>query len=329
MSSRSRLHCPSGGRLSTLLAILALPAFALTSSVEAQLYFSDDFNDGNDTSPAWTRYDPIGSHPQIPDQAVWTFPNGGYRMQTPPSPSPATVGPGRAGSLRPEVYTDFYIAVDIVNWDDTKDQAIGILARCTQIGLGQTDGYSMTYQVPDHDIDITRFVNENTSTAAGGRSIPLDAEDAVTLVPGHSYRFTFSGHGTTLTARVYELPDTVNPIMSGSGTDDMFPSGQCGLIVFDNSGGTNVTDATFDNYYATDIEPPKLTMQNLFFEFYRLSWPLDKPQFILERSTVLPGTATDWQTVTAVSQDPNNGIFFHDIDTTLDGPLNFYRLVRR
>jgi len=70
-------------------------------------------------------------------------------------------------------------------------------------------------------------------------------------------------------------------------------------------------------------------MQNLFFEFYRLSWPLDKPQFILERSTVLPGTATDWQTVTAVSQDPNNGIFFHDIDTTLDGPLNFYRLVRR
>ena len=331
MSSGSQVFRPAGdARLSKLFAVSALLALALTNPLQAQLYFSDDFNDGNDSNPAWIRYDPIGSHPQIPDQAVYTFPNGGYRIQTPPSPLPDDVGPGRAGSFRPEAYTDFYVAVDIVNWDDTLDQAIGILARCTQIGLGQTDGYAMTYQVPDHDIDITRFVNEDTSTAAGGGSIPLDAEDAVTLVPGHSYRFTFSGKGSTLTARVYELPDTVNPIMSASGTDATYPGGQCGLLVFDNtSGGTNTTDATFDNYYATDIEPPKLKMEHLFFEFYRLSWPMGTP-FVLERSTVLPGSATDWQQVTAgVNEDPANGVFFLDIDTNLDGPQNFYRLVRR
>src|SRR5689334_7407621 len=74
---------------------LKLPAtaaglvFALVSPLHGQLFFSDNFNDGNDTSPAWIRYDPIGSHPQIPDQAVWTFPEGGYRIQTPPSPLPA------------------------------------------------------------------------------------------------------------------------------------------------------------------------------------------------------------------------------------------------
>src|SRR5262245_8309341 len=123
MSPVSLDRSSGDARLVKLFAIPALLSFALTSPVQAQLYFSDDFNDGNDTSPAWIRYDPIGSHPQLPDQAVWTFPNGGYRIQTPPSPLPAQVGPGRAGSLRPEVYTDFYIAVDIVNWDDTKDQA--------------------------------------------------------------------------------------------------------------------------------------------------------------------------------------------------------------
>jgi hypothetical protein len=56
---------------------------------------------------------------------------------------------------------------------------------------------------------------------------------------------------------------------------------------------------------------------------------LDRPQFVLERSSVLPGTATDWQTVTGVTQDLNTGMFIFDIDTTLDGPRNFYRLVRR
>lgn len=336
MSPGPRSHWAASGRawFQKRLACLALPALGLTSSLQGQLFFSDNFNDGNDTSPAWIRYDPIGSHPQIPDQAVYTFPNGGYRIQTPPSPLPTQVGPGRAGSFRPEVYTDFYVAVDVVNWDDTKDQAIGILARCTQIGLGQTDGYAMTYQVPDHDIDITRFVNEDTSPEAGGLSIPLDAEDAVTLVPGHSYRFTFSGRGPTLTARVYELPDTVHPIMSASGTDATFPGGQCGLLVFDNTSAANDTaDATFDNYYATDIEPPLLRIEELFpglnFGYYRLSWPLDRPQFVLERSSVLPGTATDWQTVTGVTQDLNTGMFIFDIDTTLDGPRNFYRLVRR
>lgn len=317
-------------RFQKLLACLALPVVTLTSPLQAQLFFSDDFNDGNDTSPAWFRYDPVGSHPQIPDQAVYTFPNGGYRIQVPPSPLPTQVGPGRAGCFRPEVYTDFYVAVDIVNWDDTKDQSIGILARCTQIGLGQTDGYAMTYQVSDKDIDITRFVNEDTSASAGGGSIPLDAEDAVTLVPGHSYRFVFTGRGSTLTARVYELPDTVHPIMSASGTDATFPSGQCGLLVFDNTSAANGTaDATFDNYFATDIEPPKLTMEHLFFEFYRLSWPLDRPQFVLERSSVLPGNDTDWHVVSGVNQDQNLGTFFFDTDTEQDGAQNFYRLVRR
>src|SRR5688572_30600580 len=98
----------------------------LPSYVNAQ---SDDFDDGNDAG--WTRYDPIGSHPQLPDIATFSFPNGNsYRIQTAPSPAPTQVGPGRAGSLRLDVnYTDFFICVDILHWNTNVNQAFGILDR--------------------------------------------------------------------------------------------------------------------------------------------------------------------------------------------------------
>src|SRR5688572_16169012 len=106
---------------------------------------TDDFNDGNDAG--WTRYDPIGSHPALPDNATFSFPNGNsYRIETAPSPAPPTVGPGRAGALRMDRnYSDFYIWVDILDWNTNVNQAFGILARVNEVGLGATDGYAMTW----------------------------------------------------------------------------------------------------------------------------------------------------------------------------------------
>jgi hypothetical protein len=305
------------------LACLAVAASLVSAgSFQVQSTESDNFNDGNDVG--WTRYDPIGSHSSFPDQGTWTFPNGGYRLQAAVSPMPTAVGPGRVGSLRPEIYTDFYVAVDLVNWNESLDQAIGLMARLKEVGLGSTDGYAMTYQVADHDVDITRFVNEDTTAAGGGGSVPLTGEDAVTLVPGRSYRFAFIGKGSLLTARVYELPDTVNPIMEASGTDTTFTSGQCGLLVFDNSAGTMVADATFDNYFATDIEPPRILIEDIFFGDYRLSWPADVTGFVLQSSSTLPGSDTDWQDVSGVQQ---NTYIFNLFDGTA-GDRKFFRLVR-
>jgi uncharacterized protein YgbK (DUF1537 family) len=59
---------------------------------------TDDFEDGNDSG--WTRYDPIGSHPQLPDIATFSAAGKAYRIKTSPSPLPATVGPARAGGIR-------------------------------------------------------------------------------------------------------------------------------------------------------------------------------------------------------------------------------------
>src|SRR2546425_781580 len=147
------------------LAFLLLAAVPLM--LNAQL--TDDFDDGNDNG--WTRYDPIGT--VLPKIATFSFPNGGYRIQTAPSPAPTQVGPGRAGSFRMETnYTDFYVTVDIVSWDTNVSQAFGILARVTNIGLGTSDGYAMTWNTGG-DLDISVFTGEDPNGITGSQHADL------------------------------------------------------------------------------------------------------------------------------------------------------------
>src|ERR1041384_1192367 len=82
---------------------------------------------------------------------TWTFPGGNtYRIQAAASPNPGALGPARAASLLPNVYSNFYVAVDVIDWYDTIRQAFGILARLGSVGLGTTTGYVLTYQELDH-----------------------------------------------------------------------------------------------------------------------------------------------------------------------------------
>ena len=287
---------------------------------------SDDFNDGNDAG--WMRYDTIGGHPAFPVQGTWTFPSGGYRMQAAASPAPGAVGPARVGSLRPEVYSDFYVAVDVVNWDESLDQSFGPFARLTDVGLGTTKGYVMTYQVRGKDIDITRVTGE-----AGERSVRQGGNGDVTLVLGKSYRFVFIGKGALLIARVYELPDTATPIVEISGTDpEPYTSGINGLLVYDNSDtASEIADATFDNYFSSDVEPPRIKMTNLDFGAWELSWPAEASQFVLQSSTTLTGSAADWADVTDNVIPPSDvtAFYTYNVDAPSGLPKQFFRLIRR
>ena len=113
---------------------------ALLLPVPAARAQSDDFNDGNDTG--WTHYSPLSV---VGAGGTFSFPNGGYRIQAPASPNRAQVGPGRAGSfLTNNTYSQFYVSVDLVDWDNTRDQAFGILSRASNVGLGATNGYAFT-----------------------------------------------------------------------------------------------------------------------------------------------------------------------------------------
>ena len=231
---------PSILRSARLVALtLFLAGLAGISNALAQ---SDDFNDGNDTG--WTRYDPLSA---FGAPATFSFPSGGYRIQSAASPNPGLLGPGRAGSLRnDQSYSDFAVVFDLVDWNNTQDQAFGALARVSQAGLGTTDGYAFTYST-DGSIDISR-INDETPTGLGSA--------AITLSTANDYRFVFTGLGTVLVGQVFNLADLSTPLATASGFDAAFATGVNGLLVFDNSpAGTGATDATFDNYFATVPEP--------------------------------------------------------------------------
>jgi hypothetical protein len=280
---------------------------------------SDNFNDNNDTG--WTQYDPIaGVVP--PGIATYTLTNGTYRIQTVPSPLPLPppngVGPGRAGSLCQDVtYTDFYVAVDVVGWNPDLNQAFGILARVRDVGLGQTDGYALTWARDGQDLDITRILNENPT----GGEVTVSGNDKIPLVLGHSYRFVFIGTGPTLTGRVYELPNDTTPLTEIVGADTAYADGYSGLVLYDNtSTGSGSTDATFDNYLALPEEPPRLSFSN-FVEAQEMevTWPNSYTGYVLESSPVLP--ATTWTEEVAT---PRQDVYFHLEDSRTGN--KFFRL---
>ena len=274
-----RLSVAAFAAAMVVLWTATVPVFAQT----------DNFDDNNDTG--WTHYDPIGSHPQLPDIATFSVVNGAYRIQTAPSPLPTTVGPARAGGLRNDVvYTDFYVTVDLVDWDESLQQSVGILARVTDAGLGATDGYVLTYNFRGRDIDITRFTDEDPN----GGNLSLSGNDDLTLEKGKKYRLVFYGKGSELGARVFELPNLDTPLLDVVGTDSTYASGVCGLLVYDNSAtATMRTDATFDNYFAVTEEPPRLQIVDLGFGLLNIQWPGKAANFKLEATDSLPaGTWT-------------------------------------
>src|SRR5688572_27062218 len=135
--ARARVAPLSSLGAAMMMAAAGLVATALLST--AQVTLSDDFNDGNDSG--WQRYDalaPVGMN------ATYSFPGGGYRIQTTYLGGSAQLT-GRSGAVRPEEYTDFYVAVDVVNWNDNLPQSIGLLGRISTPGLGSTAGYAFTW----------------------------------------------------------------------------------------------------------------------------------------------------------------------------------------
>lgn len=297
-----------------LLVLAALPAY-----LHAQ---TDDFNDGTD-QPEWTQYDPLKTMVGT-NIATFSFPNGGYRIQTYRTPNPQ-FGPGRAGSLREDVtYTDFYITVDIVDWNTNLNQAFGIMARVTQVGFNSSDGYAMTWDRGGGDLDISRFVNENPAGGGGG-AVGVTGNDRANLVAGKVYRMVFIGKGAQLTGEIYELPNLRTPLASITGTDTAFASGVAGLIIYDNAATASQagTDTTFDNYFALPVQPPRLEIQALDFGDMLISWPIEPTNYVLQATSTL---GVDWTDITQdIGEDTASGRRFYTDNLFLQ-ELRFYRL---
>jgi hypothetical protein len=233
--------------------------------------FRDDFNDGNDNAPlpAWVREDPIAAAIPAPcyPGATFTFPSGGYRLFS-PVPCNTAAGSPRISSLRTEnVWSDFYISLDVINWDDTIRELFGIAARINTPGLGTTAGYLLTWEeggapLPNTtggDFDLLRIQGEGATEATQMESSIPGQNSGIHLTNGVSYRFVYTAKGFNFEARIFQLPDTTTPVkrLFAIDTSSMFPNGYVGVIVADHPSDSppHAVWATFDNFYVAAAEP--------------------------------------------------------------------------
>ena len=288
---------------------LAVVAMSLSVSSGAE---SDDFSDGDDAG--WTHVDPIRTYifattgADMP-QNTFTVADGKYRLQCAPTPNPA-LGQGRVLSLREEVYSNFHIAVDVLDWDASKTNAIALAARVGTPGPTTTKGYLFGYITGGNYLDLVRLQDEG---------ICDDCDDfadqvPINLVPGHGYRFTFTGKGTRLVGRVYDLADLTTPLAEISGTDGILPDGVTGLVVFPlGASRFGAGDATFDNFSATDRERPRVVAKFGDFGERLIVWPTYEGDGFKLQGTSNLGPNGVWTDITDnIFPDPSGESLFFD-----------------
>jgi hypothetical protein len=234
-----------------LLLKRAIQAWLLALAPALVLAQSDDFSHGDSL---WSRQDPIyQAYPDAGPQVTFSFPaSGGYRIQTAPSPDPSNLYMGRGGSLRADVtYGDsFYVAADLLNWDDTTEQVASVMARVTNPGPGSTSGYLFGYTTSSPGASQGQL---GIYLVANEFNAPLKTA-GIRLYPTNSYRLVFFGQGSDLEGRVYQLPNTNTPLCSLSVVDGNWSSGVSGLAQADESASMDAaTDVTYGHYYATDF----------------------------------------------------------------------------
>jgi len=249
----------SGSLFGTLSALAALLAcLAGQSNATAQIV-TDNFDSGT-LNPAWTVYD---ANPALVSVTFPTVGTGkGVRIQTSPYP-PASL-PAVAAIAQANVYTDFYVALDLVNWV-VEDQAVVVFARFTpggDFGLDGGQGMILNYDAAQ--------AGENAGDRHGGEfQINIVTPGFVTttiakcemaLQPGNSYRLVFKGVGTLYTAQVYDLEYLTAPLVTIENDDSTFSSGISGFLTFSRNSDVGTADVTIDNYYAGPSDPNQATL---------------------------------------------------------------------
>jgi hypothetical protein len=260
MSQSKNSQCTPRSQVVGLALLVA--GLALTTGLQAQM---DNFDTGTDAG--WSKI----TSPDYP--ATYSFPTdlfGGkaYRLQG----GAAAALTARVAAYRADrLYTNFYVAADILSWDAgyTNDQVFGLIARATNISSGLMDAATLNVRI-NRSSDAAGSRGQTTiySFVSGGIGGPATAANC-TLVPGHNYRFTFSGVSNVLSCAIYDLEDLTWPIISASGDDALsqniflsagpFPDpnagGYSGIFNVSLGGSDPTTDTTFDNFVASEMPP--------------------------------------------------------------------------
>jgi hypothetical protein len=262
--SRDAVSATNGSRV---LAALAACALCLGGQISANAQvFSDDFDSYSNT----TEFTAAGWHLSAlnPALVTTTFPTvdtgKGLRIVANPVPEQA---PAVGMWYRTQEYTDFYVAVDIVDWPGTdKNQAMVLFARLTDAATGTVtpnlnpaagQGVIANYdasQYGENPGDRRQGQLQINVVQAGFATTTLAVAE-ITFVPGRAYRLVFKGVGSRLTTQAYDLHDLIQPLVTLEAEDNTFTSGACGILGFSRQGQTGTVDVTLDNYYAGPTDP--------------------------------------------------------------------------
>lgn len=212
---------------------------------------SDDFADGNDDG--WLRYDGLKALGVAP--AKFEVRDGAYHIHAPAKPGLTTPSnPPRAAAFYPtnEVFRDFEVAVDLVDWDEPSKTNIGLLARARNIGLGKSEGYFFVHQPNLGRVHVS---------IVRGEAGYLLGQAPITLDHSHKYRMVFSGVGVYLIGQVFDLANPGVPLVTVHARDEVFPDGLTGVVCFAGVGDKDA-DGTVDNYAVKvgDITDPTISI---------------------------------------------------------------------
>jgi hypothetical protein len=231
MNTSTRIRRP-------LFGVIASALLASTLQSPDALAQSYSFDSGNDQG--WTRYEPLKP---FGIGAIFSFPNGAYRIQMNPTPNPATFGPARAGSFFPaKAFERVQVETDVFGWDDSQVQSFGVVARADNLGPGTTTGYTFNYN-PRSGFHQVTLVNDELPAAPVNESLfRLRATDR--------YRMVLTAAGTNFVGHVFASTNLTVPIHSVAGRDSTHVSGRTGLFAFGIE-ATSRLDARFDNFAVT------------------------------------------------------------------------------
>ncbi len=226
-------------RTSSLLRFACVVVSVATGRV-ADASVSDDFGDGDDSSPPWSHFDPtLGA----------TFDAASLSYLVSVSATENALEPARARSLREDAsFGDVVVAADLVAFDDIADHAYGIVARATSSTAPAQNGYALVIRSPGA-IALLQL-DEPIATILATRPVTLSAST--------SYRLVLSVTGTgpaLLTGALYAASDLANPIATVRYSDSQAPipaAGFTGVLVADTGELQNQDSSSgFDAFFAS------------------------------------------------------------------------------
>lgn len=224
---------------STAATVICVVALFFVQPAPAQSFF-DNFNDLNDTTPAWTHLPAL----LMSGGQTWSAATGAYRLTAPPNGINLGQGNlGFVGSMPTGVsITDGTVQSDVVSFSAPYTAGFGIGARLNNVymALGMT-GYAFFYEPIANggagDIKLMWLGGMNVFNSLGTANVFLN--------PANDYTMTLTVIGPSIVGRVYQVGGGL--VGSVSATDTRYASGFAGILGIVQS-PLPTLDFTMDNF---------------------------------------------------------------------------------